>query len=200
MAGLAGRRRMGGRRSRRIRRVVAVLLLLTAGVMAVAGRAAPAPGVRVLAVTRDLPTGANLTSADVAVVSDPTPPDGALRTTQQAIGRQLSAPVRKGELLTDVRLVSTGRPDPGAGRVAVPVRPADPATVDLLTPGIHVAVLAVAETGQATVLATDAVVLAIPPPSKSEPDKRLVVLAVPSASADRITAAGVSGALALRFT
>ena len=200
LSGLVTRRRRGGRRARRIRRGLAVLLLLTAGVTAVAGRDGPAPGSRVLAVTRDLPTGASLTSGDVSVVSDPTPPDGALRTAPQAVGRQLSAPVRKGEVLTDVRLVTTGRPDPGAGRVAVPVRPADPGTVDLLTPGVHVAVLTVAESGQATMLASDAVVLAIPPPSKSDPDKRLVVLAVPTGTADRITAAGVSGALALRFT
>ncbi|SDO35362.1 SAF domain-containing protein [Nakamurella panacisegetis] len=180
--------------------MVAVLLLIAAGVTAVAGRPGPPAGSRVLAVTRDLPTGATLTDADVATVSAADPPDGALGVASQAVGRQLSAPVRKGEVLTDVRLVSTGRPDPGAGRVAVPVRPADPATVDLLTPGIHVAVLAVAESGQATLLAPDAVVLAIPPPSKSEPDKRLVVLAVPTGAADRITAIGVSGALALRFT
>lgn len=200
LAALAHGRRRGGRRARNLRRALAAALVIAAGVLAVTSRSGPTPGIRVLAVSHDLPAGASLHEPDLATVTLPTVPDGALHTLSQALGHLLSAPVRRGEVLTDMRLVPAGGPAPGAGRVAVPVRPADPGTVDLLSIGVHVAVLAVSENGQATVLAADAVVLAIPPPSKSDPAKRLVVLGVPSANADRITATGITGAIALRFT
>jgi len=183
-----------------VRRALAAALLLAAGVLAVSDRITPVAGTKVLTVARDLAAGTGLTQSDLTSVTLPNVPDGALRSAGQAVGQLLSGPVRKGEVLTDVRLVSAVGPDPGPGRVAVPIRPADPGTVDLLSPGVHVVVLAVPENGQAIVLATDAVVLAVPPPSKTEPTKRLVVLAVPAPAADRITATGLIGNLALRFT
>jgi pilus assembly protein CpaB len=192
-------RRRGGRRSRVLRRALAAALLIAAGVLAVAGQRAAPVGRAVTAFSRDLPIGATLTASDVSTVHLTTPPDGVL-TAAQAIGAVLAGPVRKGEVLTDARLVPPGGPRPGAGRVAVPIRPADPATAELLSAGMHVAVLSVDENGRATVLATDAVVLSIPPPPKSEPGKRLVVLAVPVAAADRVTAISLHGSLALRFT
>ena len=151
------------------------------------------------AASRDLPIGATLTATDVGTVRLIAPPDGAL-TPARAVGTVLSGPVRRGEVLTDARLVPAGGPRPGAGRIAVPIRPADPGTVDLLSAGMHVAVLSVDDDGRATVLAVDAVVLSIPPPPKSEPGRRLVVLAVPPATADRVTAISLHGSLALRFT
>ncbi len=200
LATAARSRRRGGRRSRIARRALAAALLVAAGVLAVSDRIAPVAGTTVLTVARDLAAGTGLTQSDVTSVTLPNVPDGALRSAAQAVGHLLSGPVRKGEVLTDVRLVTAAGPDPGPGRVAVPIRPADPGTVDLLSPGVHVAVLAVPESGRAIVLATDAVVLAIPPASKTEPTRRLVVLAVPAPVADRITATGVIGTLALRFT
>lgn len=173
-------------------------MLITAGILALTGTPVQPPGTKVLSVSRDLPTGATLAASDLAVVALPEVPDGVLRAAAQAVGRVLSSPVRKGEVLTDLRLVTSGGPDPGPGRVAVPVRPADPGTVDLLSTGVHVAVLSVDPGGQATLLAPDAVVLAIPSPA-TDRTTRLVVLAVPSATADRITAAGVVGTVALRF-
>lgn len=191
-------RRRGGRRSRIVRRSLAALLLITAGVLALTGTPGQDPGTRVVSVARDLPTGTTLAASDLLVVALPGVPDGALHAVGEAAGHVLSSPVRRGEVLTDLRLVTSGRPDAGPGRVAVPVRPADPATVDLLNPGVHVAVLAVTPDGRPTLLAPDAVVLAVPPVS-SDRATRLVVLAVPAAAADRITAAGVVGTVALRF-
>lgn len=199
LATLARSRRRGGRRTRVLRRTLAVALLLAAGVLALAGQRTTPVGTAVAAVSRDLPIGATMTASDVKTVHLTSPPDGAL-TPAQAAGAVLSGPVRRGEVLTDDRLVPSGGPHPGAGRIAVPVRPADPGTVDLLSAGMHVAVLSISDTGQATVLAPDAVVLSIPPPPKSEPGKRLVVLAVPPATADRVTAISLHGSLALRFT
>jgi pilus assembly protein CpaB len=182
-----------------LRRAAAAALLVAAGVIAIGGRPGPAAGIRVLAIVRDLPAGSTLGPADLTTLMLTAVPDGALRAPPQALGHLLSGPVRKGEVLTDVRLLSIAGPSPGPGRVAVPIRPADPGTVDLLSPGVHVAVLSVAENGAATVLAADAVVLAIPPASKSDAAKRLVVLSVPRAAADRVTAASVNGAIAMRF-
>jgi hypothetical protein len=72
--------------------------------------------------------------------------------------------------------------------------------VDLLGPGMHVAVILVDDSGAATVLADDAIVLAIPAaPERGSPD-RPIVLSVPTDSADRIVAAGLVGTIALRFT
>jgi hypothetical protein len=82
----------------------------------------------------------------------------------------------------------------------VPVRPADPAIVDLLGPGMHVAVVVVTEAGEATVLAGDAVVLVVPVKSDRGSTDRPVVLAVPAEAADHIVAATAVGTIALRFT
>ena len=182
-----------------VRRALAAALLITAGVLAIAGRQGPLAGTTVVAIVRDLPAGSKLGSADLTTVVLASVPDGALRAPPEALGQLLSAPVRRGEVLTDVRLVSAAGPGPGPGRVAVPIRPADPGTVDLLSPGVHVAVLSVAENGLATMLAPDAVVLSIPPASKSDQGRRLIVLSVPRGVADRITAASISGAVAMRF-
>lgn len=177
----------------------AAALLLAAGVLALAGQRTAPPGTLVVTAARDLAIGTALTSSDIGTAHLTGPPDG-LVTTAQAVGAVLSGPVRRGEVLTDARLVPRGGPRPGAGRIAVPIRPADPGTVDLLSAGMHVAVLSVDDDGRATVLAPDAVVLSIPPPPKSEPGRRLVVLAVPPAVADRVTAVSLHGSLALRFT
>ncbi len=174
-------------------------LLVAAGIMAIGGRPGPLAGISVLAVVHDLPAGSTLEPADLTTLMAPAVPDGALRAPPQALGHLLSAPVRRGEVLTDVRLLSATGPSPGPGRVAVPIRPADPGTVDLLSPGAHVAVLSVTENGAATLLAADAVVLTIPSAGKSDSAKRLVVLSVPRGVADRITAASITGAVAIRF-
>ena len=127
-------------------------------------------------------------------------PDGAVRDPAQAQGQLLAGTARRGEVITDARLADPVGPDPGPGRVAVPVRPADPAIVDLLGPGMHVAVILVGENGAATVLAADAIVLAIPPLPERGNSDRPVVLSVPTDSADRIVGAGLAGTIALRFT
>ena len=85
--------------------------------------------------------------------------------------------------------------------MAVPVRPADPAIVDLLEPGMHVAVVTVGEAGEPAAAGrrrrragrcrSD--------PSAG-PTERPVVLAVPAESADQLVAAALAGTIALRFT
>lgn len=192
-------RRRGGRFPRLVRRLIAVGLLVTAGAVALN----PPPvsgGQSVVALTRDLPIGAELTAQDLEVLRVERVPDGAIVDPARAQGQVLAGRARRGEVITDARLADPVGPNPGSGRVAVPVRPADPAIVDLIGPGMHVAIILVGEAGAATVLAADAIVLAIPPAPERGNSDRPILLAVPTEAADRIVAAGLAGTIALRFT
>jgi len=192
-------RRRGGRLPRVLRRALAVALIVTAGVMALRPPDTE-PGTPVLVLTRDLPVGATIAGGDVQVLRQRLVPDGAMDDSATVIGRTLAGRARRGEVLTDVRLADPAGPDPGPGRVAVPVQPADPAIVELLGPGMHVAVIAVTGDGASKLLAGDAVVLSIADGSGSGHPDRPVVLAVPADSADRIAATALAGTIALRFT
>ncbi len=188
--------------------MLAVALLVAAAVLAI-GRPPPAdPGVTVLAVSRDMPAGTLLGSADVHPVRLPLAPDGAVLDPAAVRGRSLSAAVRKGEVVTDARIVAATGPDPGPGRVAVPIRLADPATTTLLQPGAHVAVLVVDDGGAPRRLTSDAVVLAVPGVQKTSAGpgagvgqgERLAIVAVPERDADALAAAALVGDIAVRFT
>lgn len=168
----------------------------------------PAPATTVLAAAHDLAAGTALTAADVSSVALPTGsvPDGALPDAEQVVGRLLAGAVRRGEPLTDVRLVgpallaSLGAAASGGDLVAVPVRLADPASAALLRPGDRVDVLAAATSPDApptaAVVAAAAPVLAVPPPS-ADLEGALVVLATPAGTAARLAAAAVSSRLSV---
>jgi hypothetical protein len=192
-------RRRGGRLPRNLRRGAAAALVLTAALLLLVPTR-PAAGHPVVVAAADLPVGAVLAAPDLVNSTVLDPPDGALTDPGPAVGRTLAGPVRRGEVLTDVRLVDPVGPQPGPGRVAVPIRPADPAVSELLRPGMHVAVVAVADDGGATMLVPDAVVLLIPPADGRRDQVPPVVLAVPADTADGVVAAGLTGTVALRFT
>ena len=191
-------RRRGGRLPRVARRVLAAGLVITAGLLAVAP-GDTAQGHPVLAFSRDLPIGARVAAADLQPVRVTAPPDGAQVDAGSVVGAPLAAGARRGEIVTDVRLADVAGPDPGPGRVAVPIRPVDAAVVDLLGPGMHVAVLSVGQDGGAAVLAPDAVVLALGAPPPKGGGGRAIVIAVPTRSADAVVAADVTGTIAIRF-
>lgn len=118
---------------------------------------------RVWVAARDLPGGAPLAAGDIR--SEPLPrsdvPAGALQPTASVVGRLLAAPMRRGEPLTDVRLLSpsllsaTDQPDD----VAVPVRVADgPAALALVHAGDLVDVIAAADPGDGGPATSSAVV------------------------------------------
>jgi pilus assembly protein CpaB len=126
--------------------------LLSAGLLAAAvafglqaTSPAPPPGAEVLVASHDLSGGRVVEPADVAVRKVPaaTVPDGALRAEPDLDGRTLAAPVRAGEVITDVRLVGRSLLAAyGDSLVAAPVRVADAGSVRLLRPGDVVDVLA----------------------------------------------------------
>ncbi|MFA1548645.1 SAF domain-containing protein [Actinomadura chokoriensis] len=126
----------------RLRRPLAALFAAAAaGLALLALRPGPPPSVRVLAADRDLPAGRRLTPSDLRRVALPPAaiPSGALR---KAAGRVLAGPVRRGEPLTDARVIGDAMLQGyGPDTVATPVRIADPAAVRLLHPGDRIDVL-----------------------------------------------------------
>lgn len=188
------------------RRVLALVLLVAAALSATAahrGRAAnrPPPTTSVLVAARDIPAGARLQRSTTRLARLPTAlvPAGALRSVDAAVGRTVGAPMRRGEPITDVRLVGRALAAAlaGTGAVAAPVRLADADTARLLRPGDAVDVLAAAQRGDpgpARVVATDARVMAVPRPDPDSPvDGALVVLAMSENAARVVAGATTSG-------
>ena len=100
--------RPGWSRTILVRRVAAASLALTAVVM-FARDAAATDHVRVLVAAHDLTPGATLGSEDVRIAefSPTTVPDGALESLDDIDARTVAGPVRAGEPITDVRLLSS---------------------------------------------------------------------------------------------
>jgi Flp pilus assembly protein CpaB len=157
------------------------------------------PATRVLTVTRDLAAGAAVTASDVRATSVPVAlrPAGALRDPAQAVGRLVAGPVRRGEALTDVRLLGAALLPPGT-EVALPVRLAEPATAALVVAGDRVDVLSAAPDGRSTaeLVAGGLRVLAVPDLAGAG-DGALLVLAAPRPAAGRLAAAAVNGSLSV---
>lgn len=163
----------------------------------------------VLTAARDLPWGARLTADDLRRVALPVGvvPDGAVVDEADARGRLLTGPVRRGEPITDVRLVGPGlltgsAAVEGADLVAAPVRIADAEAVGLVRAGDAVDVLAAAEgPDDATVVASAVRVLAVPHPegeaSALLADGALVVLATEARTAARLARAATTSRLSI---
>ncbi|GAB1515358.1 SAF domain-containing protein [Actinophytocola sp. KF-1] len=184
-----------------IRRVVAVLLVLAAAVLALRPQSSRTGTVPMLVATRDLPPGTTLRADDVTVanLAPSLRPAAALTTPSQATGRVLAGATTAGEPLTSARLVGAENTALTAGdrsAAAVPFRLADPAVAALLTPGLRVDVVTVAETSEPEVLAENAAVLTVRPADNSS-DGRLVVLALPRAQATRVAAASLGQPVAV---
>jgi hypothetical protein len=133
-------------------------------------------------------------------------PGGALRERADAEGRILVGPVRKGEVLTDVRLVGRSLLEAyGDTLVAAPVRIADAASVRLLHAGDVVDVLAAgADDGGAgaRLVASAVPVVSVPAASGSvlgptDTSGALVVVVTTDTTAARLAAAAVSQRLSV---
>lgn len=123
-------------RNRRL--AIALLLCMAAALTVHQLTPPPADTATALAAARDLPAGTALAAADLAPLR--IPPQmvgpGAITEVGEAAGMQLAAPLRKGQLLTDTQLLGpgllTGSPP---GSAAVPLRMADPSSIQLVSPG-----------------------------------------------------------------
>ncbi len=194
---------------RELRRAVGWHRRLLAGGLAAASVAlaisalSPAPPVAVEVVTagRDLPPGAVLTVADLATARLPPAvvPAGALRSTAGLPGRVLAAAARRGEVLTDVRLVGRSllRLLDRDGLVAAPVRIADATSVALLQPGDLIDVVSAGPPGGLT---ADGGQLAQPPAAPTVAAAGATVLTVPAVAPEGIGGEGALVLLAVRPT
>lgn len=156
---------------------------------------APAPGVETWVASRDLPAGTSLVAGDVAraTYAPEDVPDGLVEAPE---GAQLASPLRRGEPVTDARVLGPDLAAGYPGRTAVPVRVPDPAVVGLLRVGDAVDVLSAdPSTGGAATVARDAPVVALPRDSEGVTGQattgRLVVLALLPEEVQGVTVAAV---------
>jgi Flp pilus assembly protein CpaB len=180
------------------RRIVAGGLVVMAGIAA--WRSNPdGDHTPVVVAARDLGPGTALTADDVRIESRlaPTVPDGASADLNVVVGSTLAGPARRGEVLTDVRLLGSRLAESIAGPDAriVPLHPADTALADLIRPGDIVDVVAAPAHSDTDahpgprIVATNAVVVLVSARQKAQADDRVVLVAVPAG-----TAAAVAGA------
>jgi Flp pilus assembly protein CpaB len=184
------------------RRVVAGGLVVLAGIATL--RSNP-DGDRadVVVAARDLRPGTALTLDDVRIEKRlaATVPDGSPANLGAVVGSTLAGPTRRGEVLTDVRLLgsrlaeSAIGPKAGPGARIVPLHLADSALTDLVRVGDVVDVLAAPATdapaaGQAIsrVVATDAVVVLVSAKQKVQAAEgdRVVLVALPARVANTV--------------
>jgi Flp pilus assembly protein CpaB len=188
---------------RRSLAAVAAAVAVLAGLQATS---APPPATRqVVVAARDLPGGTVLGRGDLthADFSPDSVPDGVVTAAAEVAGRTTAAPLRAGEPLTDVRLVSNDLLAGYPGRVAAPVRIADHGAVDLLEVGDRVDVLAADPQGRgpARRVADRATVAALPRAQETSlVSGGLVVLAVDPDTAATLATVGVSHYLSLVIT
>ncbi|MGF9759703.1 SAF domain-containing protein [Microvirga sp. 0TCS3.31] len=148
---------------RRRRRLIAATLTAVAALTALRTLAPPpAETVEVLVAARDLPSGSLLADGDL--VPRDWPADLVPgRAATAATGRVLAAPIGRGEVVTDVRLVGPGLALAQPGETIVPVRLPDAGMAALLRAGDEVDLLATDPgTGEAALVARDVTVLATP--------------------------------------
>jgi Flp pilus assembly protein CpaB len=179
------------------RRIAAGLLVLLAAVIAL--RPDPDHEQRdVVVAVRDLSPGVMLSADDVALRKRPAPtiPDGAASAVDAVVGQTLAGPSRRGEVLTDARMLGSRLAGLSAGPDArvVPVHLADAAVLDLIRPGDVVDVLgapAADSDPHPRLLAGNAVVVLVSAPSKAAGvgDERVVLIALPAPAANALAGA-----------
>lgn len=190
-------------RTMRARRIAAAALVMLAGAAALR----PEPGeprIAVVVAGHDLRPGVTLTPDDINIENWPSTrvPDGAQTDPDVVSGATLAGPARRGEALTDVRLVGSRLAVATAGPQArmVAIHPADPAVLTLVRPGDVIDVLAATDSQTTpTLLAGDAVVVSVStaPSGQEHDDDRVMLVALPAAAATTVAAAALAGPVAL---
>jgi Flp pilus assembly protein CpaB len=176
------------------RRHIAAALAAVAMILGVSAlRPHPPASTRVWVAARDLSGGAALGPGDLRSELLPRAdvPNDALPAAREPIGVVLGAPVRRGEPLTDVRMLSvnllaaSGAPDD----LAVPVRVTDgPSAVVLVKAGELITVIASGDqgtgvAGPARTVVEDVRVLAVPGHLTDDDSGLIIVAATPRQAA-----------------
>jgi Flp pilus assembly protein CpaB len=191
------------------RRIVAGALVIQAAVVAL--RSDPqGDRTEIVVATRYLPSGVALTADDVRLENRTaaTVPDGSQSDVGAVIGATLAGPARRGEVLTDVRVLGPRLAESIAGPDAriVPLPLADSALLDLVRPGDVVDVLAAGAEGSDTdarphLVATDAVVVLVSEKAKGagSGSDRVVLVAVGAHAANAVAATALLQTVTLTF-
>lgn len=188
------------------RRALAAALVVLAAVAAWRGDPRTDQA-EVVVTVRDLAPGTDLTAADVHMESRslPTVPEGAHRDVDSVVGTTLAGPARRGEVLTDVRVLGPRLAESAAGPDAriVPIPLADAALTDLVRPGDVVDVVAAPadDTLEARLVATNGVVVLVSAKESGVGARnggRVVLVALPAAAAK--TVAGIALVQAVTLT
>jgi len=183
-------------RTARARRLAAGLLVVLAGIAALRPDARDVQR-EVAIAARDLSPGTPLTAEDVRMEnrSAATLPDGA-HTDLAVIGSTLAGPARRGEVLTDARVLGPRLAGLSAGRDArvVPLHLADAAVLDLIRTGDVVDILGAPSAdanARPRVIATNAVVVLVSATAKSigSSNDRVVLVALPASAAHELAGA-----------
>jgi len=192
-------------------RTVLARRIAAAGLVVLAGVAALRPNpdgerAQVVVAARDLSPGAALTADDLRLEKRlaPTIPDGSQSDIDTIVGSTLAGPTRRGEVLTDVRLLGRRLAESAAGPDAriVPVHPVDGALADLVRPGDVVDIIAASETNSAAVarvVATNAIVVLVSAKQKAQAatSERVVLVALPAAAANAVAGAALTQTVTL---
>lgn len=194
---LAGALRPDWTRTVSARRSAAAGLVLLAAVAAL--RPDPdAQGTQVVVAAHDLSPGTTLSTDDVRleIRSPATIPDGSQTDISAVATATLAGPARRGEVLTDVRLIGprlAAATTAGPNARLVPVHVADTGLLDLVRPGDVVDILAGPDTAAPDVaprvVATNAVVVVVSTKQQGQADNRVVLVALPAAAANTLAAA-----------
>lgn len=190
------------------RRVAAGALVVLAAVAAL--RSNPhGDQTDIVVAARDLSPGVELTAADIRLEKRmaATVPDGSQSSVDAVVGSTLAGPARRGEVLTDVRLLGPRLAQSAAGPNAriVPLHLADTALLDLVRPGDVVDVLAApkddVDDANPLVVATDAIVVLVSEKQKGPGagGDRVVLVALPSHAANDVAGATLMQAVTLTF-
>lgn len=210
--GLAARwswRALGTRRSLAIATLIGIVSFGVLNVL----KPPPAPTIEALVAASDLVVGQQLSSSDIRVVRVPPQavPESAITSRADVIDKKIGSPIPAGLFITETALnTSSYYTSAPHGTVATPVRFADAQVVDLLQPGDRINVLAAyggsIDSAQASVVARNALVLAIPEPANDEggllsgpasTGGNIAILAVPENEASDLAAASQLGALTI---
>lgn len=193
-------------RTVRARRIAAAALVVLAAAAAL--RPDPDGADREVTVAaRDLAPGTILTASDVRIEkhSAATLPDG-VEPLDRIVGATLAGPTRRGEILTDARVLGSRLAGLSAGRDArvVPVHLSDSAVLDVVRSGDVVDLLGAAQGAASAdahprLIAANAVVVLVSPagssPARSE--DRVVLVALPAAAATALAGATLTQSVTL---
>jgi Flp pilus assembly protein CpaB len=160
----------------------------------------------IVVAARDLSPGVELTADDVRLEKRTAAmvPDGSQANLDAVVGSTLAGPARRGEVLTDVRLLGPRLAQSAAGPDAriVPLHLADSALLDLTRPGDVVDVLAASDDDtDPRVVATDAIVVLVSEKQKGvgAAGDRVVLVALPAHAANDVAGATLMQTVTLTF-